>query len=268
MVIRQDISAQDYHRDPAPEPSLSSSVAQVLVGQSPAHARLAHPRLNPDYQPREPTPAMELGTAVHGIALGFIGHFEFVDAPDWRTKAAKQAREIIRSDSAVALLEKQRDQVFAMAESIRKYLPSEFTPEVTILWSDNGAWFRARLDVMADGIIYDIKTTGLFAHSDDWGRTKLWDYAMQVGLYRRAYAVEHEGELPRWRFIVQEDKPPYASQVYALDEKALAYCDDLAARAMFQWANCMEKNEWPAYPDFGVLAELPGWLRAKCEDAE
>ena len=52
MAIHTDISAEAYHADPAPEPSLSSSVAKILVNLSPAHARIAHPRLNPDYRPR------------------------------------------------------------------------------------------------------------------------------------------------------------------------------------------------------------------------
>ena len=37
------LSAEAYHADPCPEPSLSASIANVLLQRSPAHARIQHP---------------------------------------------------------------------------------------------------------------------------------------------------------------------------------------------------------------------------------
>ena len=42
------MAAAAYHADPAPAPSLSSSLARLIVGHSPAHAKEAHPRLTLD----------------------------------------------------------------------------------------------------------------------------------------------------------------------------------------------------------------------------
>src|SRR5258708_2254328 len=44
-----DLDDDDYHQDPAPEPSLSSSIVKLLDQQTPAHAYAAHPRLNPQF---------------------------------------------------------------------------------------------------------------------------------------------------------------------------------------------------------------------------
>ena len=40
-----DIPPREYHADPCPAPSLSRSIAKLLVERSPAHAYAAHPRL-------------------------------------------------------------------------------------------------------------------------------------------------------------------------------------------------------------------------------
>jgi hypothetical protein len=55
--IYLDVAANDYHADPCPAPSFTQSIAKVLLEKSPAHARLAHPRLCPpvaadDEEPR------------------------------------------------------------------------------------------------------------------------------------------------------------------------------------------------------------------------
>ena len=93
MPIHTDIAAAAYHADPAPEPSLSSSVARILVERSPRHAWWAHPRLNPDFAPDRGSDAAAVGSAVHAVALeGEWDRIAFIEAPDWRTKAAKEAR--------------------------------------------------------------------------------------------------------------------------------------------------------------------------------
>ncbi len=43
------LEAEACHRDPAPAPSLSSTLARLLLRRSPAHAWHASPRLNPDW---------------------------------------------------------------------------------------------------------------------------------------------------------------------------------------------------------------------------
>ena len=88
-----DISAADYHADCCPEPSLSASVAQLLLKRSPRHAWYAHPGLNPNFQP-ENKKQFDLPTAVHAMLLERDQNRIFViDARDYKTKAAREARD-------------------------------------------------------------------------------------------------------------------------------------------------------------------------------
>ena len=60
----------DYHADVgSPVPSLSSSIANVLISRSPLHAWMAHPRLNPDWRPEPWNKRLDFGTFAHKLLL-------------------------------------------------------------------------------------------------------------------------------------------------------------------------------------------------------
>jgi hypothetical protein len=61
------MSLEDYLADPCPEPSLNASIAEILLRQSPLHARDAHPRFT--HVRREHSDAFDLGMAVHALVL-------------------------------------------------------------------------------------------------------------------------------------------------------------------------------------------------------
>ena len=48
-----NILAEQYHADPCVTASLSSSIAKILIEQSPMHAWMAHPRLNLKFKRQE-----------------------------------------------------------------------------------------------------------------------------------------------------------------------------------------------------------------------
>src|ERR1700677_1036911 len=88
-----NLSAEAYHADPCPTASLSSSIAGILLDQSPSHAWLAHPRLNPNYVRESADSRFDLGSAAHMMLLEQReDRIVRVSADDWRTKAAKEAR--------------------------------------------------------------------------------------------------------------------------------------------------------------------------------
>jgi hypothetical protein len=63
------ISADAYHADPAPAPSLSSSIAKTILHQTPRHAWFEHPRLNPNFEPKDDS-KFDLGSVAHELLLG------------------------------------------------------------------------------------------------------------------------------------------------------------------------------------------------------
>src|SRR3990167_3196210 len=93
------MTLHEYIRDPAPEPSLSASVAHLLLTRSARHAWLAHPRLNPAWAP-EATEQTDLGTLEHALLLEQDdSRLVVVEADDWRAKAARLARDEARADA-------------------------------------------------------------------------------------------------------------------------------------------------------------------------
>ena len=50
-----DVPVDDYFADPLPAPSLTQSIAKIILDHSPLHAWHAHPRLNPNFVRDDPT---------------------------------------------------------------------------------------------------------------------------------------------------------------------------------------------------------------------
>ena len=107
-----------YHGDPCAEPSLSSSVAKLLLGRSPLHAWHSHPRLNPDYRPRPESKIMDLGSVAHQVILeqSWDG-IAICDENDWRKKDAQAFRAAARADGQTPILRKQQGQIEGMVKA-------------------------------------------------------------------------------------------------------------------------------------------------------
>lgn len=101
--IHLDIAAADYFADPCPSPSFTQSIGKLLIDRSPAHARLAHPRLNPDFDPDDAT-KYDIGNIAHRLLIGRGKELAVIEADDWRTKAAKEAREQAAAEGKLGVL--------------------------------------------------------------------------------------------------------------------------------------------------------------------
>src|SRR4051812_34095654 len=110
-----EIPADAYHRDEVADvPTLSASIATILVTKSPAHAYAAHPKLNPNYQRDDDDDKFALGTTSHALLLEGLEIADVFDFKDWRTDAAKAARAEARAAGRVPLLRPQWDRVTEM----------------------------------------------------------------------------------------------------------------------------------------------------------
>jgi hypothetical protein len=99
------VSADQYHADAlTDEPTLSATIARILVSKTPAHAWERHPKLNLNYR-REESERFDIGTCAHALFLEGRQVVEVVGFGDWRSKAAKEARELARAHGRIPLLE-------------------------------------------------------------------------------------------------------------------------------------------------------------------
>ena len=272
-----DMTAAEYHADPCPAPSLSASVAHRLLTQSPAHAYHCHPKLGQGKQ--DDAEHFDLGTAAHAYLLEGETGFALIDAKDWRTKAAQEQREAARAEGKTPLLLRQWDDVRAMAGAARVQLGALPRPvplldgraEETLIWQERGIWCRARLDWLRGDLawIEDYKTTSGTAHPEAWARGALFEngYDLQAAWYvRGAKAVL--GAEPDFRFVVQENYPPYALSVIGLAPDVWTLATKKALAAIELWAQCLETGSWPAYPTQTCYAELPAWREAAWMERE
>jgi hypothetical protein len=104
---RYKMAAEDYHADPVAVPSLSSSIAKLLIGQTALHAWTAHPRFNPGAE-EENEARFDRGKACHILVLGDEERFQVVTGfDDWRKKEAQERRAQARANGLIPLLEHQ-----------------------------------------------------------------------------------------------------------------------------------------------------------------
>lgn len=275
-----DVIETRYHSDPAPEPSLSNSIAKLIYDKSPRHAWLKHPKLNPEWTPedKDPKRPMEIGTAAHKMLLGKGRNVRVIDYPDYKPKAAQQERAaayaagdapLVRDDaeSVEALVKAAREQIADDPET-REFLdPGQ--SELTMLWRDKGAiWCRGRIDRLPNTAlegghvtVFDLKTTGASAHPEEYPRTFYdADHDTQDPFYRRGIRTLIPGiRTIKFVFIVIEQKPPYAMKPYVLGGQAAAEAEEKVEIAIDTWGACLRRNEWPRYTKGVHHIDPPTW---------
>lgn len=276
-----DLTAQQYHADPCPAPSLSASIGKLLLTECPRIAWFNHPRLNSAYRPTM-TERFDLGTAAHAMTLCDGRQFAIIEAEDWRTKAAKEAREKARAEGKVPLLTGQYEKTSAMVRAGTSQFCSlmggnPFTrgmAEQTLIWQEDGLWFRARLDWLRDkrDIWLDYKTTATSVNPDDLTRLIYsLGYDFQAAFYCRgirALGLDPEPE-KRWRFYFQAEAPPYlVSPPMAPTPRAVALGQRKVERAIAIWRTCMKDDLWPAYPAHVCHYDPPDYHEAQFEERQ
>ena len=256
-----------YHSDPVPGGSLSSSGARRLLPPS-CPAKFAYERANPP----APRKAFDLGHAAHLRVLGAGPEILVVDAPDWRTKAAREQRDEAYAAGLVPLLVEQADQVEAMAAAIRAeplaaalFNPSTGVAEQSAFWVDEetGVWLRARIDFLRNRagrvLAVDYKTTDSADLEHIRRSVYRYGYHQQDPWYLDAITALGLGEDPGFAFVFQEKAPPYLVTVVELDTSARDAGRALNRQAIEVYAECTRTDRWPGYAEDIALIELPPW---------
>lgn len=275
-----DIDAATYHADKLMAvPTLSSSIAKILVDSTPLHAWWNHPRLNPDFE-KDDNKKFDFGNAMHAALLGGAS-IAVIAADDYRTKAAQEQRDAALARGSVPVLPHQMAAVQAACAAVYRQLRdheakdalSKGRPEMTVIWNDGGIAARARLDWLPDdaektGVVYDLKTT-TDANPQVWQR-RLFDLGadIQAVWYARGLRAVLGIANPVFRFIVVECDPPHALSVVQLSPSALDLATRKVDEAMALWAECLAENRWPGYPPFVFHVDSPPWKAQQFEDRQ
>jgi len=278
------MTEEQYHADPCRVPSLSSSIAKVMLAQSPRHAWFNHPRLNPTFK-RKNKAAFDLGSAAHALMLGSSEKFVRVQADSWRTKDAKAERDDAYASDLIPLLEKDWQSVEAMVAAGRQQLAmhkdaseifSGGKAEQVLIWEENGVWCRAMLDWLKHkptNMYGEYKTSAQSAHPELFCRTFYnLGYDVQLAFYSRGIKAVMGIENPIFEVVAQETTPPYALSVVSIAPPALEFANKKVEEAIKQWRWCMANGSWPGYPNRTAYLEPPiweekAWLEKETRDA-
>ena len=272
--MHTDMSAADYFADPCPEPSLTQSIAKVLLEKSPAHAWQRHPRLNPNYRSNNDK-KFDIGNAAHALLLGRGKLLVVVDAEDWRGKPAREARDRVINEGKVAILTEQYEHAWNMARIASDHLEDiglpkliEGNAEVVLAWREDDLWCRTMLDWLSPDrcVVLDLKTTAASAAPMVLPAklaTDGWD--IQAAMHARGLDVLNPENAGRRRhlFICQETVPPYALTVSELTEGVMTMGRKKLDMAVTIWRHCIRNDSWPGYPAEVLRPEYPPWAEAK-----
>lgn len=276
--LRHDLTPDAYHADPCEAPSLSASIANLLVGRSPRHAWLAHPKLGG--VKRETTKALDRGSLIHRLVLGKGADIVAVDAADWRTKAAQQQRDDAREAGKIPALLADVEDATAAAGEIHHQLADygialAGDSEVVALWTEHAedgtpVQCRAMMDHLIAPMIFDLKSCRS-GHPHAIQRHLIgYGYDIQAAAYRSALAAIDPQLAGRvgFTFLFTELEPAVTITPARCGGTMRELGERKWRRAVSLWAACLSSGEWPGYVNDVIDIEAPTWALEQDFEAE
>lgn len=264
--------AADYHAMPA----LSNSLAKIIITQSPLHAWTASPALNPNYRSEEKE-AFDIGSAAHALLLEGEDRMVVIEADDWRTKAAKEARDAARAEGKHPILARKYQDVMKMRDVAVRAIAecsdlsgltlAKGRAEHVIEWDEMGVACRARIDFLAAGelVVLDYKSTTDATPRAFSRQIPRMGYHYQDEFYSRGVEAVF-GKRPKFIFLAQETTAPYACSFHGCAPSLLAIASADVEYAVRTWGACLAANRWPAHSNQIHWTEATPWQLAEAEE--
>lgn len=274
-----------YHSDPVIDPSLSCSIARILVRQTPAHAHQAHPRFGSAGM--TPTRVMDDGSAVHAMFAGqchLIHRLETVYGPKTKKRhlvglpmlgftndAIKEERDEVREQGKIPVLHHRLPELVHCYETAMRDMRdledgqcflSPGRSEIAAVSQEGDVWLRALVDRLPDDPRLppaDLKCTEMSAAPGGWERRLQTEYAFQASFYHRVLKSAEGFERPPMRFGVIELDPPHGTTIMAAAPSLQDIADREVERAIQMWRKCIKSNLWPKFPPHTAWVEATPW---------
>ena len=277
--IYRDMDSATYFDDPCPEPSLSQSIAKVILERSPLHAMHEHPRLRPattdDDETEKYDKAKAIGNGAHAVMIGRGKTLAIIKANDFKGGEAKKLRDTAYAEGKTPILEKHlwiaSDIVASGLSQLKRHEDSDAfqngAGEVALIWQEDGTgiWCRALIDWLHDDLrtVDDYKTSGMSMAPHVIGlRAETAGWHIQAAFIQRGLDVlDPKGAgRRRFRFIAQEqDGKPYALTSMHMDEHWLTMGRKKVQAAMSTWHGAIRTGRWQGYPAQAIHPEYPSF---------
>lgn len=270
------LTNEEYHADPVPGWSLSSSGARKLCGDDPP-AVFYEERINPPPK----TAALEFGTAAHQWLLEGDKWREryhvLPDGNDARTAKGKSAlaeaflngKEPIKAED-FATIQGMKAALEAHSFAMAAF-SGEGRPETAIFWRDRhtGVMCRCKPDFVprVGRIFPDYKTTKSLRDDDLRRSIGAYGYHCQASWYMDGILAAELAADPVMLFVFQEKKKPFLVRCVTIGAPSMIAGEGLNYRARRIFAECTSTGVWPGYPDQIEQMDIPTWDLAKAERA-
>lgn len=284
--IYYDVAPADYFADPCPSPSLTQSLAKVLIKQSATHARLEHPRLCPPTPDDEDEPVEKydatkaIGNAAHAVMIGRSRDIAEGEFPNWMSKLAKEFKKDMTADGKLVILSKHlaRARMLVKASSFQLEAAGHTEAfraghgEVVLVWREGDIWFRSMVDWMVNTTrLYDLKTSAMScAPHDVIDRPSMEGWDIQAAMHERGLDVldpDNAGRRQHY-YIAVENYPPYGMTPLRISEADLTMGRKKLDYAAEVWRHCIENDDWPCYSSETVTSQPRGWTETKWLERE
>jgi len=257
--IYPGITNADYHKDPA----LGSTSLKTLATRTPAHYQhdLTHPKFSD---------AFTLGTAAHSLILeDSMADIVIVEADNWLTKFAKEAKAEALAAGFQPLITKEWAQVQAMRDAVMAHplARAAFTDhraEESVFWEEGGLMLKCRPDATQPGTLVDLKTT-VNADPREFGKTAYKFGYHQSAAHYQDGLLAATGETLPFIFVLVEKQAPYLVSVVQLDDEAIQAGRALNERAKNIYRDCNETGIWRGYESNEPIS-LPIWAHYEMDD--
>ena len=253
----------DYRRE---EGVNQSSLKKIL--DSPAHYQAALK------QKMIPTPAMEMGTALHCLSLDGCKAFtnSYIKKPDGiklNTKEGREWKEGVGRKKVLSAGGKDDPwgSVIGMDTSLQRlaWFNAEQEDyikfnEVSIYWDWHNVHCKARLDrvLVDEGIVLDLKTTDSVDPEQFTKKVVNLGYDFQAAYYAKA-AEEAYGKPFRFIFVAIERRAPYTVDLFEVTPDMMAEGLRKCDMALTRYAECEASGEWPNREPVIRNLDYPGW---------
>lgn len=288
-----DVGHREYHLDllGLDVPTLSRSIADILIRETPRHAHDAHPRLGGNGG-KAATKAMDAGTLLHLQLLGQGPTVKVITGFDsWRTKDSKARRDEATAAGAFPLLEHQHEPLERLKAAILASLDEQFDgweeyirgfkAEATAVWEEKpGVISRCRYDLVRPGKAIDLKFCGSASDAKIQRAVQNGSHALQDVVYTSGMNalwpewagrnelefifIEAEMDSSKWK----NSTSAHCCRAVGIEAPLRAIAETEWERAKKKWKECLESNEWPGYPKKKLFVGAASWQLRESLDRE
>lgn len=239
---------EEYHASEG----ISKSGLWTLWSKTPFHFR---------YGERVEKAHFDLGSASHAAILepeDFEKNF-YRGPDDRRGNKWKEAGDFCDAHGMTLLTSGDYDLALAMRDTaaacapLQQMLDGEVTVEQSAYKADEetGLIVRCRPDIYngTHKLILDLKTAASAAKPAFQKAVEDYGYHVQDPIYTDVWSGAGGGEVEGFFFVVVEKSSPPVIAVYELDKPSVAEGYEIYRRALKQYAECVESDVWPGYPE-------------------